>query len=327
MWDKIKMRVNKNVVKKTGYFLLINFILFLFTFPFVALYGPFDNLRNAAIGAVATSRHHHWLNYFMDQREIDKVMASPNKVDRISLKLPQFKLSHSNSIKLIEIEGARFKGFLLEVADPTRVKVGISEHLGKKGQTTSEIAKRYGAIAAINGGGFDDPQGKGTGAIPYGVVIQNGKFIAGENLKGPVNLVGLDGRGTLIVGNYTVSEMKKMQIREGVSFLPPLIINGKKQITQGDGGWGIAPRTAIGQRKDGTILLLVIDGRQPPYSIGATLADVQNILYENGAYTAANLDGGSSTAMYYNGKIINRPSNMMGILGERTVPTAFIVRK
>ena len=110
---------------------------------------------------------------------------------------------------------------------------------------------------------------------------------------------------------------------EGVSFGPPLIMNGKKLITEGDGGWGVAPRTAIGQRKDGAILFLVIDGRQPGYSLGATLLDVQNILYEQGAYIAANLDGGSSTTLYFNGKVVNKPADM---LGERMIPTAFVVK-
>ncbi|NMC28195.1 MAG: phosphodiester glycosidase family protein, partial [Syntrophomonadaceae bacterium] len=50
--------------------------------------------------------------------------------------------------------------------------------------------------------------------------------------------------------------------------------------------------------------------------------DVQNILYENGAITAANLDGGSSTTMYYQGQVINKPCDL---LGERYIPTAILV--
>ena len=86
---------------------------------------------------------------------------------------------------------------------------------------------------------------------------------------------------------------------------------------------GVGPRTAIGQRKDGTVLLLVIDGRQPGYSVGATLRDLQNIMYEEGAVIAANLDGGSSSTLYYNGKVINKPADL---LGERMIPTAFVVK-
>ena len=71
------------------------------------------------------------------------------------------------------------------------------------------------------------------------------------------------------------------------------------------------------------MLLLVIDGRQPGFSVGAPLRDLQNILYEEGAVIAANLDGGSSSTLYYNGKVVNKPADL---LGERMIPTAFVVK-
>ena len=98
--------------------------------------------------------------------------------------------------------------------------------------------------------------------------------------------------------------------------------SGKSTIKSGDGGWGIAPRTAIGQRKDGAILMLVIDGRQTR-SVGATLKDVQNTMLQYGAVNATNLDGGSSASMYYEGEVINNPSDP---LGERSVPSAIYVK-
>ena len=314
----------KKIARIALRFLIINIAVLILTFPVIAIWGPFDNIRNSVVGAVATSRHHSWIEAVLSKEEIAKTLTAP-KATKITLKLPSFSNLHSGSVKLTRISGDRFKGYLLEVSDPTRLKVGVSNEMGTKGQKTSEIAKASNAIAAINAGGFNDPAGQGTGGIPYGVVIHNGVFLAGENLKGKVSLVGFNRSGSLVVGNYTVSEMKNMRITEGVSFAPPLILNGKKQIS-GDGGWGIAPRTAIGQRKDGTVLLLVIDGRQPPTSIGATMLDVQNILYDNGAYTAGNLDGGSSATMYYNGKVVNNPGSLMGIMGERDIPTVFFVR-
>ena len=135
--------------------------------------------------------------------------------------------------------------------------------------------------------------------------------------------VGFTKDGNLIVGNYSKAELKEKDVVEGISFGPALIVNGEKMITHGDGGWGVGPRTAIGQRKDGTVLFLVIDGRQPGYSVGATLRDIQNIMYEEGAVIAANLDGGSSSTLYYNGKVINKPADL---LGERMIPTAFVVK-
>jgi exopolysaccharide biosynthesis protein len=231
--------------------------------------------------------------------------------------------NHDSNITERQVIGSRFKGYLLEIDDRTRVRLGVTDQLGVAGETTSQIAQANGAIAAVNAGGFADPGGTGTGRSPDGVIIHNGSIVWGEDTKGYVNLIGLDGNGILVSGSYALDQIRQMNIRDGISFGPTLIKNGVKQIAHGDGGKGIAPRTAIGQKQDGTILLLVIDGRQTGGLIGATLLDVQNILYGQGAWTAANLDGGSSTTMYYGGQVINSPCDPMG---ERMVPTAFIVK-
>ncbi len=181
------------------------------------------------------------------------------------------------------------------------------------------------AVAAINGGGFHDPNGTGTGRLPYGFILHDGEYVIGKDV-GPdeaVDFVGFSKSGNLIAGNYDKTQLSDMKAMEGITFGPPLIVDGKKMITEGDGGWGVGPRTAIGQKKDGTVLFLVIDGRQPGYSLGATLRDVQDILYEKGCYIAANLDGGSSSTLYLNGKVVNKPADL---LGERMIPTAFIVK-
>ena len=121
----------------------------------------------------------------------------------------------------------------------------------------------------------------------------------------------------------TYSKAKALNLKSAVTFGPVIIINGQPTIRTGNGGWGIQPRTAIGQTKDGKILMLVIDGRQAG-SLGATLKNVQDILLQYGAYNAFNLDGGASSTMVYDGKVVNSPSDIMG---ERYVPNAFIVTK
>jgi exopolysaccharide biosynthesis protein len=85
-------------------------------------------------------------------------------------------------------------------------------------------------------------------------------------------------------------------------------------------GWGVAPRTAMAQTKDGSILFAVIDGRQT-HSIGATLYDIQQIFLSHGAITAANLDGGASSVLVHNNEIVNKPSSQYG---ERYLPTAWL---
>lgn len=303
-------------------FIIMNILVLALISPFAVLYGPFPNIRNTVIGAVATSMHEKWLYYIMSDAQVKNLLADSRGNGSSTQVISNFKNSHSDDLKLTRITSSRFKGYLLEISDPTRLKVGVAETLGQKGQTTSEIAKQNGAIAAVNAGGFSDPNGTGNGREPDGVIIKNGYFLHGKDSTRALPLIGLNNQGVLISGNYTTEQIRTLHIIEGVSFYPTLIMNRKKQIKSGDGGWGIAPRTAIGQKANGHILLLVIDGRQPQYSFGATLVDVQNILYDNGAVVAANLDGGSSATMYYQGKVINQPCDL---LGERSIPTAFVV--
>lgn len=303
-------------------FFIINIMLFALSAPIVVLFGPFQNIKSSVVGAIMTSRHPQYITWLLSERELKNILGDGGNGPQQRQNLFQFAKRQDDTLKLVNINGTRFQGYLLEIPDPSRIKAATARDIQEIGDTVSTIALTNNAIAAINAGGFYDPNGTGTGRLPYGLIVRDGKFLVGGDIKEPVEFVGFTKSGVLVAGKYTPKELREMQAAEGVSFGPPLIINGKKLITSGDGGWGVAPRTALGQRKDGTVLLLVIDGRQPG-SIGATLLDVQNILYEQGAYVAANLDGGSSTTMFYNGKVINKPCDM---LGERMIPTAFIVK-
>lgn len=304
-------------------FILLMFIFTAVSAPFVVLFGPFNNVKRAVIGAVLQSRHPHYITWLFNDEQLQKILGTVGVVK--SQELFKFEAKEDASLNLQKIESARYVGYILEIPNPKRIQVATAANIQEKGDTTSNIAKMNDGVAAINGGGFHDPNGTGTGRLPYGFILHDGEYIIGKDV-GPdedVDFVGFSKSGNLIAGNYDKTELKDMDASEGITFGPPLIVNGEKMITDGDGGWGVGPRTAIGQRKDGTVLFLVIDGRQPGYSIGATLRDVQDILYEKGAYIAANLDGGSSTTLYLNGKVVNKPADL---LGERMIPTAFIVK-
>jgi exopolysaccharide biosynthesis protein len=138
----------------------------------------------------------------------------------------------------------------------------------------------------------------------------------------PVHIVGIDKDGQMIAGKYSPTQLLKMGVSEAVSFAPRFIVNGVGQIKDQADGWGIAPRTCMAQKQDGSIMFAIIDGRQPTYSIGATLYDIQEIFLENGAIIAANLDGGASTVLVKDNEIINKPSSEYG---ERYLPTAWLV--
>lgn len=227
----------------------------------------------------------------------------------------------SSDITVLDVEGRGFKGKMLIIPDPKKIAVGYDLEISK---TTSEIAKDNKAVSAVNAGGFGSNKSDESDLKPSGIIVHQGKVIYNElkdeNIK--QEIVGFTEDGKLIVGSHSLIQLKKYGVREAVSFGPPLIVNGNPTIKEGDGGWGIAPRTAIGQKEDGTVLFLVIDGRSINYSLGGTLLDVQNILLKQGAVNASNLDGGSSSTMFLNGKVINKPSDSKG---ERLVPSIFMV--
>lgn len=230
-----------------------------------------------------------------------------------------FKLSEEDGIELYEIKTQLYNGNLMIIHDPSRVTIGMSHDeysYDKPGRTLPEIAQRYDAVAAVNGGGFEDDGGMGTGSAPYGLVISNGKMKWGVP-ESKYELVGFTENNVLVVGYMSGSKALEMGIRDALCYGPTLIVNGEKVEMSGYGS-GVNPRTAIGQRKDGAILLLVINGRQLS-SLGATYSDLASILWDFGAVNAANLDGGTSTGMYYKGEIVNQ------ILRLRKLPTAVIV--
>lgn len=304
-------------------FIILMIVFTIVTSPIVILFGPFTNIRRTVVGAIVRSRHPQFITWLFTPAEIQKMLGTVGTTD--AQELFDFTAKSDTKLTLRQIHSTRYVGYLLEIPNPKMIQVATAPDIQEKGDTTSNIAKANHAIAAINAGGFYDPNGTGTGRLPYGFILQDGKYTLGQDV-GPsesVDFIGFTKSGNLIAGSYDKTELKDMDAMWGVTFGPPLIVNGKKMITDGDGGWGIGPRTAIGQKKDGTVIFLVIDGRQPGYSTGATLRDVQDILYEEGCVIAANLDGGSSSTLYYNGKVVNKPADL---LGERMIPTAFIVK-
>jgi Exopolysaccharide biosynthesis protein related to N-acetylglucosamine-1-phosphodiester alpha-N-acetylglucosaminidase len=234
-------------------------------------------------------------------------------------------LQQDSGIEIVDVTGKGYRGKMLIISDPTRVFVGIPpEGFGadKSGMTVYDMCQKYGALGGINGGGFVDPNGTGTGGIPDGLVIHDSKLLWGSE-SGSYSIVGLDADGLLYVGSMTGKRALELNMKYAVSFGPALIINGVPQNEKYSLGGGVNPRTAIGQRADGAILMLVINGRQVD-SIGATFDDLVTVMLDFGAVNAANLDGGSSSMMIYRGEYMITSAY---VFGERVVATAFLVGK
>ena len=224
-----------------------------------------------------------------------------------------------DGIIIEEVHGAGFSGYMMVIQDPSRVIMGsVPSSYRSRGYTVEEMIQKFDAVAGINAGGFEDLEGRGDGSIPNAMVVYEGEIY--YDYKGVQDgFVGLDDNHILHVGRLTPDDVKKRNIQYGVSFGPVLISNGEPAVLTS----GVNPRTAIGQRSDGAILMLVIDGRQV-ISLGATYQDMVDIFMDYGAMNACNLDGGSSSLMWYDGAYVN---NCASVIGIRPVATTFLVLK
>lgn len=303
---------------------------------YILEFGPSNTARNLFVNsAMESSAGKFMATMFLSDEKIaqirkdNSVVASDDITDTSLINISTNETdtadgddNDEDGIQIIDISNDTYKGKMMIVKDPSRVTVGISGQYGASysGKTVMDMAINYDAVAAVNGGGFEDNNGVGNGGTPIGLVISDGELKYGS-AGSSYEVIGFDNNNNLVVGKMTASEALSRGVRDALSFGPILIVNGQASQVNGSGS-GLNPRTAIGQRADGAILLLVIDGRQVN-SLGASYADVIDVMLEYGAVNAANLDGGSSSLMYYKGEYIN---SCASLYGPRNMPTSIIVR-
>lgn len=219
-----------------------------------------------------------------------------------------------------EIAGDGFKGKIMLIDDPSRVYLASTTMKDEEGLRIRSMLSHYDAIAGINASGFADPDDSGTGGDIMGMSYDGEFWGEYVNFYGSILITSDD---KLVVGNVT--DWENYDIRAGIQFGPVLIADGEAAII-GTGGYGIQPRTAIGQREDGVMIFLVIDGRQIGHSLGCTMEDLIDVMQKYGAVNAACCDGGSSSVLAYNGEVINKNSSLNPEYGRR-LPNAFLVSK
>jgi len=352
---KLKKEGKKPVKKQTGKKVLLVLIILAIIGTASGgflLYGPWSGFREWLITtAMTTMTHQYFATWFYDDDTIQDAL-NKNKVqetdeitdtDTIIIEEIEEKIEYANEYeravlenpnnedyKIIEIEGKGYSGYLAVIYDPSRIKTVYTKRLGTSGQYLTQMAKDNDALLAINGGGFDDPNFNSNGANPLGITISDGKVVTNKTYRGSGGLIGFTEDNKLVLGKMTVKQAQEMKVRDAVTFGPFLIVNGKSSEVLGNGGWGTAPRTAIGQRKDGIVLFLVIDGRTIKKP-GADMNDLIEIMENYGAYNAANLDGGTSSVLVVNEgdkwEIMNDPVDSSGAHRTRYISTGFILTK
>ena len=321
----------------------------LYCLLFILAKGPSPTLsRTFVLTVKETSAGGFLADMFFTQQEINDILDSsantdaPNvNIDSSLIELPgnngetddigndvgnTGEEDDESGIEVINIKKNTFNGKLMIVKDPSRVFVAIPPKgygEDKSGLSVKKLISTYDAAGGINAGGFDDPDGQGTGGIPEGFVIYEGELVWDETEGRSFSVVGFDKNHILHVGSMTAERAIERELQYAVCFGPSLIINGTPRNEKGSLGGGMNPRTAIGQRADGAILMLVANGRQID-SLGATYDDLIDVMMEYGAINAANLDGGSSSLMILNDENLTTSAY---IFGERIVPNAILVKK
>lgn len=344
---KYVSKINK-IFKYIYMFFMVSYTLCCATFLFL-LYGPINDFRDWLVTtAMATKDHQYYCTWFYNKTEIDEVFSrnyikEPNESTDETLvnvnadsdieyaneyeKAVLTKDTGNDLYKIINFEVNGCKAYLAVIYDPSKIRVTTTDKIGVRGQYVTTMAKREKAKVAINGAGFYDPGYSSSGGSPKGITIVNGKIVT-NNEYGKVKNGGLIGftndNKLVLLKNVTANEALAKGVRDAVSWGPFLIVNGKAAYTKGNGGWGYAARTAIGQRADGIVLLLVVDSNYNRTK-GADMVDMTEIMQQYGAINASNLDGGTSSVMVVNGELISHPIDSALQNETRPIATSFVV--
>ena len=352
---KVKKPADKRKRKKRIIIVCVSLVLLLvagyLTFAFGNFY-PVRQLREIYIETAMTTDEHQWLaTMFFPKSVIDKVMTGQvEDIDGINeadirldetekdilgqKKLKVGDLDYAGNEILINdieqgivvsrVQGEGYVGKIMLIDDPSRVFLGVTDYWGTRGQFMVDLLASYDAIAGINASGFVDPQGHGSGGTTTSAFRIHGDDW-GKYSYGQLTF-GFNRDNKLVMGTIPINEWDDYNLRDCCQFGPALIVDGE-QLVYESAGYGLHPRSIIGQRADGVVMLLIIDGRQLGYSIGATLGTCAEIMLDYKAVSAAACDGGSSAVMGYDGAIITTPSTSSLRSTGRYLPNAWLVRR
>lgn len=230
------------------------------------------------------------------------------------------------AILIFPFNGEDYRGHLakIRVIDPSALRVTLAHDSYGRLETTSAAARRNGAILAVNGGGFQNAGEAGrTVYYPYGNTVVEGRLVGDfVPVEGTAFFCGFSQYGTLVGGQFlSAVQLMSLQPSGGVSFAPILIRDRRPQPVPPQWRATRHPRTVIGSFPNDEIFIVVVDGRQPGWSSGITMEEIQLRLLDLGAVSAYNLDGGGSSTMFFQGRVLNRPSDGW----ERAVATHILI--
>jgi len=308
-------------------------------------HGPSESAKELfATTILETGQLKFLANVFLSKDELQEIVDK-NSLQDMDVEVDENLINTEGNkekelIEIHNVSGDGFEGTMMVVNDPSKISLATTYPWGEYGKELGVIVDEAGAIAGVNGGIYYSSGNKG--GRPYGVTVSNGEiqditlgwsglYLIGFDENNLLRIISLEGMNKSAVEKM----VKEEKIRDAISFqeessdannhFVKLIINGEKRELSGKGS-GQNPRTAIGQRKDGSVLILVTDGRGKNGHLGATASDLIEIMAEYGAVNAANIDGGSSSSLYYNKKYLRTSVTFYYTNSSWRLPTAFVVK-
>ena len=331
-----------------SYILVFVFFIFITLLSTVYLFckGPSKKAQKLFVTTfLETGQMKFMPSLFLSREEIKKIVTD-NSLKHMDAEINTslINIDSKNNKELVEIHdvfGDNYEGKMLVLNDPSKISLATTYPFTEYGKTLDKIVKENHALAGANGGLY--VSASNNGGMPLGVAVSNGEILKVDAYISGLYLIGFDEDNILrIISLEKLSESEirnviiKERIRDAVGFrdntsdknnhFVKLIINGEKRKLNGLGS-GANPRTAIGQREDGTVLILVTDGRGKNGHLGATASDLIEVMEEYGAFNAANLDGGSSSSLYYNGQFLMTSVTFYYSNSSWRLPTAFIIKR
>lgn len=308
-------------------------------------HGPSESAKELfATTILETGQLKFLANVFLSKDELQEIVDK-NSLQDMDVEVDENLINTEGNkekelIEIHNVSGDGFEGTMMVVNDPSKISLATTYPWSEYGKELGVIVDEAGAIAGVNGGIYYSSGNKG--GRPYGVTVSNGEiqditlgwsglYLIGFDENNLLRIISLEGMNKSAVEKM----VKEEKIRDAISFqeessdannhFVKLIINGEKRELSGKGS-GQNPRTAIGQRKDGSVLILVTDGRGKNGHLGATASDLIEIMAEYGAVNAANVDGGSSSSLYYNKKYLRTSVTFYYTNSSWRLPTAFVVK-
>lgn len=345
-----------------SFFVLLTAVIMAVVFVYTALltvaYGPSETVRNLLVNSAMQASATKWVPYLvLSKDKVASILADSEKVveDVVSIDdygesdkaITEDEWANAQDGMIFEtVNGTTYKAYVLLVKDPTRVFVGTSTDNfanATAGVNIFQAADRYGAVACINGGEFLDNGGHGSGYAPLGLTYSLGKCVFDDGSR--KTFMGFTNDNKLIVKEgMTQKEANELGVRDAVSFQTGNTLIERDgddlKFYYQDGNTGTSQRTAIGQREDGTVVLIVTDGRTAS-SLGATHNDMIDMMVSYGAVSAGMLDGGSSAMMFYRDyydkydvdkstldqyQLQGLVNNYKAFTNPRRIPTFFMVK-